>query len=172
METQPFFSTIAGLSVSLAGFGGVIAWLRDDFTVWDPVTLWRVKTIVRHALTLAFISLSLGPVFSLTGDVASVVKYGSAAIIVFEIAEMYRERRREPAIWTPPFTWVIFMVGSVFYALLQLANFFLWQSMGVLQIGVILVLGSPAGIFSNFVRELGQRRSGAVVSGDVRNESD
>ena len=61
-EGQPFFTTIAGRSVSLAGFGAVIAWLRDDPTGWNPVNLWRVKSIVRHALTIAFLCLSLVPI--------------------------------------------------------------------------------------------------------------
>src|SRR3990170_3621610 len=65
MEGQAFFNTVAGLSVSLAGFASLIAWLRDDATTWDPINLWRVKTIVREAFTLLFLALALIPIFTL-----------------------------------------------------------------------------------------------------------
>ena len=54
-------------------------------------------------------------------------------------------------------TWTLYMVFSGLYAALQLVNIQL-ASLGILQIGFLLNLLSPVGIFSNFVRELGQRR--------------
>ena len=156
MEAQPFFNTIAGLSVSLAGFGSLIAWLREDNTTWDKINLWRVKTIVRHALTLAFLALSLSPVYSLTGDVAWTVRYGSAAIIAAELYDLILYRRPDPEIWDPRASWLAFMSAGVLYSILQVANLF-WAHVGVLQVGAVLMLASPAGIFSNFVRELGRR---------------
>ncbi len=165
MEAQPFFNTIAGLSVSLAGFGALIAWLRDDPKAWDPINLWRLKTIVRHALTLAFTSLSLGAVYSLTGSVVTTVRWGSSALIVADVFEMIRNRKPDPAIWTPHYTWRINMISAALYILLQVVNLF-WASVGVLQIGALLMLASPAGIFSNFVRELGTRSQPSETTPD------
>ncbi len=154
MEAQPFFNTVAGLAVSLAGFASLIAWLRDDATTWDPINLWRVKTIVRHALTIAALALVLSPIFLLVESVPTTVKLGSLLIILFEVADMLRYRHPDPAIWTPAYTWKVFMAGGTFYVALQVVNLWL-GSVGILQLGYLLLLGSPAGIFYNFVRELG-----------------
>lgn len=156
MEAQPFFNTIAGLSVSLAGFGALIAWLRDDPRAWELINLWRLKTIVRHALLLAFIALSLGPVYSLSGSVALTVRWGSMALILAELHDMFINRQPDPEIWKERITWRVNMIAGALMALLQIANLF-WASVGVLQIGALMWLASPAGIFSNFVRELGNR---------------
>jgi hypothetical protein len=92
VEGQPFFTTIAGLSISLAGFGAVIAWLRDDPSGWDAVNLWRVKTIVRHALSIAFLCLILVPVHTFTQDDLTTIRIGSALAALFEISDILRVR--------------------------------------------------------------------------------
>lgn len=134
MESQPFFNTLAGLSVSLAGFASLIAWLREDPTGWDPINLWRVKTIVRHAFTIAAIGLALSPIYLLTSSDRATVRLGSLLISLVLIAEIVRYRHPGP--------------GDLVYKNV---------SLGVLQLGFILLLSSPAGIFYNFVRELGIR---------------
>jgi hypothetical protein len=163
MEGQPFFNTVAGLSVSLAGFASLIAWLRDDATTWDPINLWRVKTIVRHALTIAVLALVLSPIYSLIESVPTTVRLGSMLIILFEVADMLRYRHPDPAIWNPAYTWNVFMAGSTFYVALNAFNLWL-GSVGILQLGYLLLLGSPAGIFYNFVRELGNAKQAAPGS--------
>jgi len=155
VEGQPFFTTIAGLSVSLAGFGAVIAWLRDDPTGWDPVNLWRVKTIVRHALTIAFLCLSLVPIHTFTQDDMTTIRIGSALFLVFEVVDLLRMRRPDPEVWDPVSLRVYLTLGFLLGAL-EVANVF-WASLALLQVLVLLVLTSPAGIFSNFVREMGSR---------------
>lgn len=157
MEAQPFFNTIAGLAVSLAGFGALIAWLREDPQSWDAINLWRLKTIVRHALTLAFIALSLAPAYSLSGSVDTTIRWGAITLILAEINDMVLNRHPDPEIWNDRLAWRVNMAFGVFMALLQVANLF-WASVGVLQIGALMWLASPAGIFSNFVREIGARK--------------
>jgi hypothetical protein len=157
MEAQPFFNTVAGLSISLAGFGALIAWLRDDPQSWDVINLWRLKTIVRHALTLAFICLSLAPAYSLSGSVETTIRWGAIALILAEINDLAGNRQPDPEIWKDRFAWRINMAGGALLAGLQVANLF-WASVGVLQIGALMWLASPAGIFSNFVREIGGRK--------------
>jgi hypothetical protein len=163
VEGQPFFTSIAGLAVSLAGFGAVIAWLRDDPSGWDPVNLWRVKTIVRHALTIAFLSLSLVPIYTFTQDVATTIRIGSALGVVFAGSDMWRFRHPDPEVWDAV-SWRVFMTTSGLLGLLGVGNI-VWASLGVLQVLILAVLTSPAGIFSNFVREMG-RRSGSVAPTD------
>jgi len=162
VEGQPFFTTIAGLSVSLAGFGAVIAWLRDDPTGWDPVNLWRVKTIVRHALIIAFLCLSLVPIHTFTQDDMTTIRLGSALFLVFEVVDLLRMRRPDPEVWDPLSLRVYLTLGFLLGAL-EVANIF-WASLALLQVLVLLVLTSPAGIFSNFVREMGASRGPAAES--------
>jgi hypothetical protein len=66
-------------------------------------------------------------------------------------------------IWNPAYTWKVFMAGGSFYISLQVVNLWL-GSLGILQLGYLLLLGSPAGIFYNFVRELGQARQASVTA--------
>jgi hypothetical protein len=154
VEGQFFFTTVAGLSVSLAGFAALIAWLRDDSTTWDPINLWRVKTIVRQAFTVAFLALLLIPVFYMTEDLESTIRVGSAALVISILIDVWINRHPDPTIWVPRVSWTIAMVFSGIYAAIQLFNLPL-ASLGLLQLGFLLELASPAGIFSNFVRELG-----------------
>jgi hypothetical protein len=163
VEGQPFFTTIAGLSISLAGFGAVIAWLRDDPSGWDPVNLWRVKTIVRHALTIAFLCLSLVPIHTFTQDDTTTIRIASALTVLFEVSDMWRVRRPDPAVWDSA-SLRVFVGTSGLLGVLGLANVF-WASLGLLQVLVLVLLTSPAGIFSNFMREMGGR-SGSVAAPD------
>jgi hypothetical protein len=162
VDGQPFFTTIAGLSVSLAGFGAVIAWLRDDPSGWDPVNLWRVKTIVRHALTIAFLCLSLVPIHTFTQDDMTTIRIGSALGVVFVISDIWRVRDPDPVVWDP-LSLRVYVSMSVALTLLGVVNV-VWASLGLLQALILILLTSPAGIFSNFVREMGRR--GSVVETD------
>jgi len=164
VEGQPFFTSIAGLAISLAGFGAVIAWLRDDPSGWDPVNLWRVKTIVRHALTIAFLCLTLVPIHTFTQDDAATIRIGSALGVLFAGSDMWRFRNPDPVVWQPHSSWRVFMATSGLLGLLGIVNI-VWASLGLLQALILAVLTSPAGIFSNFVREMG-RRSGSVAETD------
>ncbi len=162
MDGQPFFNSIAGLSISLAGFGAVIAWLRDDPTGWDAVNLWRVKTIVRHALTIAFLCLSLVPIYTFSQDNETTIRVGSALAAAFALSDIWRFRRPDPVVWNPHSSWQVFVAFSGLLGLLGMANVF-WASLGVLQALILILLTSPAGIFSNFVREIGRSRIAAEV---------
>ena len=164
VEGQPFFTTIAGLSVSLAGFGAVIAWLRDDPSGWDPVNLWRVKTIVRHALTIAFLCLTLVPIHTFTQDDMTTIRIGSALAAVFAISDMWRVRHPDPVVWDPV-SLRVFVSMSGALAVLGIVNVFL-ASLGLLQALILIILTSPAGIFSNFVREMG-RSPGSIAQTDL-----
>ncbi len=153
MEAQPFFTTVAGLSVSLAGFGAVIGWLRDDPSGWDPINLWRVKTIVRHAFSIAFLCLSLVPIHSFSQNDTITIRVGSAFAVLFAFSDVWRVRHPDPAVWDAS-SWRVFISMSGGLAIVAFGNIF-WSSLGVLQVVVLVFLTSPAGIFGNFVREMG-----------------
>jgi hypothetical protein len=65
-------------------------------------------------------------------------------------------------IWTPRVTWYVTLLATAVYSALQVANLFLAE-LGLLELGLLLLLGSPAGIFYNFVRELGGPSGDEVV---------
>jgi hypothetical protein len=157
MEGQFFFTAIAGLSLSLAGFASLIAWLRDDSGTWDPINLWRVQNIVREALTIVFLAMVLIPIFSMTNDIRVTTRFGSVGLVLGILIGVLGNRHPDPAIWVPRISWTIYMTGGAIYGALQLVNIWL-ASLGILQLGFLLELFGPAGIFYNFVRELGRRR--------------
>lgn len=166
MEGQFFFTTVAGLALSLAGFASLIAWLREDADTWDPVNLWRVKAIVREALTLVFLVLVLIPIFTLTNDIHATIRLGSVGFMLSNVSEMIRNRTPDPSVWRPRITWAIYMAGSVVYFLVHLANFWL-ASLGLLQLMALLAWLSPAGIFTNFVREMGRNTGSSGTTNDL-----
>ena len=169
MEGQFFFTTVAGLSVSLAGFASLIAALREDSRKWDPVNLWRVKTIVRQAITILFLALVVIPIFSMTNDIRLTTRLGSIGLVLALGMEVFINRHPDPAIWIPRRSWTVAMLSSGVYAALQLVNLSL-ANLGILQLGFLLALIEPAGIFSNFVRELGRSHREPELIGDTRAE--
>ena len=167
MEGQFFFTTVAGLSVSLAGFASLIAALREDSRKWDPVNLWRVKTIVRQAVTILFLALVVIPIFSMTNDIRLTTRLGSIGLVLALGMDVFTNRHPDPAIWVPRRSWTVAMVSSGVYAALQLVNLSL-ANLGILQLGFLLALIEPAGIFSNFVMELGRPRRQSEPPGEAR----
>jgi hypothetical protein len=158
MPGQFFFTAVAGLSLSIAGFASLIAWLREDPQSWDPINLWRVKAIVREALALVFLALVLIPIFTLSEDIRTTIRFGAAGFILSVAFEMLVNREPDPAIWKPRVSWTMYMLFSVACIVFHLVN--LWvASLGLLQLGALVALISPAGIFSNFVSEMGRNTS-------------
>jgi hypothetical protein len=169
MEGQFFFTAVAGVSVSLAGFAALIAALREDSRTWDPINLWRVKTIVRQAVTILFLALVSIPIFSMTNDIRATTRLGSIGLVFGLGIDVFINRHPDPAIWIPRRSWTVAMVSSAVYAALQLVNISL-ANLGILQLGLLLALIEPAGIFSNFVRELGRPRAEPEALSEARAE--
>jgi hypothetical protein len=67
VEGKFFMTTIAGLGVSLAGFSALLALFRAG-QVWDAVTLWRARAIVRTSLETNIGMLTVIPIFYLTAS--------------------------------------------------------------------------------------------------------
>lgn len=160
MPAQAFLTTVAGLSVSLAGFASLIAWLRVDPTTWDPMNLWRVKTIVRDASTLTFLALLLVPVHELTGDTPATIRVGASLMVLFALTDMARNRHRDPLVWPPP-SWGMYMAANSAFVGFQLVDVGV-ASTALLELSFLILLTSPAGIFYNFVRELQAPRPGGA----------
>jgi len=152
MLNQSFIMTISGLALSLAGFAGVIASLRGGVAFLDPINTWRVKAIVGHSLSLMILSLLVVPIHTWTGDLETTIRLGSALLVLMLTEDLVVERKRDPELWPGP-TWVVFITGNLFFVSLAIGNLF-WANLGLLELGLILRLASPGGIFYNYIREL------------------
>jgi hypothetical protein len=151
MTGQPFFLTMAGISLSLAGFAGLLASFRDASQPWTVTDLWRLRRIVNRSFASLFLALIPVPLFGIIGDEAAAVRIASAifaAIVLADVVLLTPEWRR---LWPEDrglyLAWSI--SGSI--ALLLFANV-LFASAGVYELGLVLVLLWPAGIFMRVLR--------------------
>ncbi|HJQ96346.1 MAG TPA: hypothetical protein VJ935_11660 [Acidimicrobiia bacterium] len=158
MLNQSFIITVSGLALSLAGFAAVIASLRGGVAFLDPINTWRVKAIVGHSLSLMILSLLLVPIHTWTRDLEITVRIGSALLFLLLTEDLVVERKRDPELWPGP-TWLIFITGNVFFVSLAIGNLF-WANAALLELGLVLRLASPGGIFYNYISELRQPTSG------------
>ena len=94
------------------------------------------------------------PVHTFTGDDALTIRIGSALFVLFEVSDLWRLRKPDPVVWDP-ISLRVFVATSGALAVLGIANIF-WAGLGMLQALALALLTSPAGIFFNFVREMGR----------------
>lgn len=66
MTGQFFFTTIAGLALSVAGFASIVTALRPGGR-WTKTVLWRLRAIVGEALTITVVAVLPLPLFYLLG---------------------------------------------------------------------------------------------------------
>jgi hypothetical protein len=146
MTGQPFFLTMAGISLSLAGFAGLLASFRQPTQPWTVTDLWRLRRIVNRSFASLFLALAPVPLFGIIGDEAATIRIAStvfAAVVLFDLVMLTPEWRR---LWPGDrglyVAWLI--SGSI--GLLALANV-AWASAGVYELGLVLILLWPVGIF-------------------------
>ncbi len=148
MTGQAFFLTLAGLALSVAGFGGLVgAFRRGD--EWTQVDLWRLRNIVWLSFITMFLALAPVTAFALFGDEPLSVRLGSALVVgatLYEISGVQRERGEwSEAGWVRAY---YIIIGS--QALLQIANL-VFASPGLLLLGLVLRLQHPANLFLKVV---------------------
>lgn len=152
MEGQPFLMVLAGLGVSLAGFSSLLTLFRADNS-WDPVSLWRAKTIVRASLNVASAALVPVPVFYLTGSEQWAIRAGTAILLALSVVAMIRSSpQKQPEAWPEGYSVIPFYVISAITVLLMALNMLL-ANLGLLLILLLWDLGLPAGIFADVVEE-------------------
>ena len=79
---SPFLFSIAGLSVSLAGFAGLVAAFRRGSELM-PMDVYRLRQIAEFGLGSALIALSTIPLATTTGDPAVAFRILGAVGVVF-----------------------------------------------------------------------------------------
>jgi hypothetical protein len=151
MTGQPFFLTLAGISLSLAGFAGLLASFRQPSQPWTVTDLWRLRRIVNRSLASVFLALSPVPLFGIIGDEAAAIRIASAlfaAVVLVDLVMLTPEWRR---LWPGDRGLYIAWLISGSLGLLLAANVAL-ASAGVYELGLVLSLLWPAAIFMRVLR--------------------
>ena len=144
MSGQPFFLVVAGLGLSIAGFGGLVTALHQD-QGWSRTELWRLRNIVRMGLVCMFLALAPFPVYAWLGDERLAMRVGSGLIAIVhavESIETFRGRKEWLSRgWLPRY-----IALDVAFIVLQLVNVAL-GSVVLLEIGLLRYLAHPARLF-------------------------
>jgi hypothetical protein len=150
---QPFFLTMAGISLSLAGFAGLLASFREPTAPWTVVDLWRLRRIVNRSFVSVFVALIPVPIFGIVGDEGAAFRIASAvfaALVFVDVVVITPEWRR---LWPGDRSLYVAWVISGSIGLLLLANV-AFASAGVYELGLVLVLLWPAAIFMRVLRSV------------------
>jgi hypothetical protein len=150
---QPFFLTMAGISLSLAGFAGLLASFREPTESWTLVDLWRLRRIVNRSFASVFVALIPIPIFGIIGDEGAAFRVASAvfaALVLFDMVVITPEWRR---LWPGDRSLYVAWVISGSIGLLLVANV-AFVSGGVYELGLVLILLWPAGIFMRVLRSV------------------
>jgi hypothetical protein len=157
--------TIAGVSMSFAGFAGLFLALRPKDTEWSSREVGQLKSIVTFALTALFCALLVVPGSSLIGE-ASAIRLISGIALVFEFyghqirvgtawsrwSRLERLPRRELLL-----TGIPFVVVAIVEQLLLLANV-IQPSVELFELAVIAILATPALVFPLVVSRIAAGR--------------
>jgi len=140
MTGQFFFTTVAALALSTAGFVSLVTALRGDGH-WSKITLWRLRGIVGESLIITLVAMLPLPIYyAVGGDERTVFRVMSGVIAVkfaFAIVTALRERRQ----WGMRYTvQVVVFVGLQLAA--QVANVAL-ASLPLLMFGLLLWFSYP-----------------------------
>jgi hypothetical protein len=80
MTGQFFFTTIAGLALSTAGFASVVTALRHEGR-WSRTALWRLRAIVGESLTITVVAVLPLPIYyAAAGDEGLTIRIMSALL--------------------------------------------------------------------------------------------
>jgi hypothetical protein len=96
----PFIFSIAALSVTLAGFAGLVAAFRRG-AEWNPIDVFRLREIAEFGLGNALLALLLIPLSTTTGDLAAAVRTCGALGLVFVLGGTLLLMRRQRRLGVP-----------------------------------------------------------------------
>jgi hypothetical protein len=156
---------IAGISMSFAGFAGLLLAVRPKDSPWQRSEIGQINAIVGYALTALFSALFVVPLASVL-DVATAIRFTSAAALVIGF---YQHQIRVGTAWSrwhkierlSRRQWVLeggaFMVLAIVEQLLLLANV-VQPSQELYELALATMLGTPALIFLVVISQVGVPR--------------
>ena len=165
MSNAPLFYAIAAISASFAGFAGLYLALRPHDAAWEEYEVRQINTIILYALTTLFGALLLVPLADLIGESLALRILSAALLIVVFYGHQVRPQtswtrwpkvrpdlsRRALIIEMAPFVLV-----AVADQVLLLANV-VAPTVGLYQLALIFILGTPALVFVTVVTRFGSR---------------
>ena len=170
MEGQFYITTLAGLGVSLAGFSALLTLFRAG-QVWDAVTLWRARAIVRTSLETSLAMLASIPVFYLAGSDAWGIRAGTLILLAYTLSDSIKMGpRRQPDAWPDPRRILPYHIVSVVFAAVLIVNLVI-ANLGLFLAAGLWNLGLPMTIFMSVLDEfkpgqqIGSGPSDDAVSG-------
>lgn len=150
MTGQFFFTTIAALALSIAGFASLVTALRGDGR-WSKTALWRLRGIVGESLTITVVAILPLPIYyAAGGDEALTIRIVSgvlAAKFVLAIIRSIGERHD----WGRRYViQAVLLLGIQLAA--QLANLSL-ASVALLMFGLLAWLTFPIQLLFAVIRD-------------------
>jgi hypothetical protein len=148
-----FFVTIAGLSVSVAGFASLMHSFRGSTDV-PVVTGWRIRYIVTGGLTLAVASLGVVVVISAADDVDLQVRLATLLAIATAVPTSWTYRSlSDERVFRTKGERVSWVVGGVLFEVVFISNLF-FASETFLLVMWVLMLAAAMSLFVAEVSEM------------------
>ena len=150
MTGQFFFTTIAALGLSTAGFASLVTALRREGR-WSRISLWRLRAIVGESLTITIVAILPLPIYyAVGGDEALVIRIISGVLALkfaFSIVRTIPERREWGTLYVAQ---AVALIAIQLVA--QVANLRL-ASLALLMFGLLLWLAYPVQLLFAVIRD-------------------
>ena len=152
MDNPGFLYAIAGVSMSMAGFTGIVAALRRTDALrpqhhfWSGIILW-------HCLAATFLALFPVTLYALWPDAAGVLRVSSALLAAFALDRFWRalQSRR---FWQPKAGLIVVATSlRTIDSAIALVNVVI-GSLGLYELALLLLLGMPAFTFGLLLTDL------------------
>lgn len=149
----PFLFSVAALSVTLAGFAGLVAAFSRG-GAWTAMTVFRLREIAEFGLGNALVALLIIPLATTLGDLAAALRVCAAIGIVFVVVGgLVLMRRRRTQELPPALGWYVLggatdvgAIGAgIATAIAGTVGLFEWQLLFLLarpMLAFVLVLAS------------------------------
>lgn len=139
----PFLFSVAGLSVSLAGFAGLVAAFRRGSELL-AVDVYRLRQIAEFGLGNAFIALATIPLSTTTGDAVLTLRILGAVGVLFVLGGVALLQLRKRALGVSSRrSWNAFIVAIDSAAIAAGLATLIVGSPGLFEWELLLLLGRP-----------------------------
>jgi hypothetical protein len=150
MTGQFFFTTVAGLALSVAGFASLVTALRREGR-WSRTSLWRLRAIVGESLTMTIVAMLPLPIYyAALGDELFTIRIMSAVVALKFLLAAWRTIGERHEWGQRFFVQALLLVGIQAGA--QLAN--LWLAwLALLMFGLLAWLSYPIQLLFAIIRD-------------------
>ena len=147
---QFFFTTVAALALSTAGFVSLVTALRRQGH-WSKTALWRLRGIVGESLLITLVAMLPLPIYYAAGGDERLTFRIMSAVLVLKFAFAIAKSLRERGEWGTRYTvQAVILVGIQLAA--QVANLWL-ASLPLLMFGLLLWFSFPIQLLFAVIRD-------------------